>query len=543
MLNLLPIKISGKFNFLLLILIFFSFTQIKSQIVYEDLNNPVYAFLEKLTVKKLIDLNLSVKPYSKKEIVNKLKVLKEGISKLNKVEREELDWYLKRYGLENNKKVKILGEFDFLSSKFKFRAYPLAGYEISTTGSYNGYSKWIGARFEGSTGNISMMFEYIDTGEFGDNVDVQKNLTPETGHFIKYAPNGIEFSDVKGSIIYDFGIGSIALKKNYVNWGSGKFGKLFLSSNAASFPHIEFKLQPASWFSLSYIHGWLNSLVLDSSRFYYSYQGNIQPFLVETYINKYIAANIISFKPYKWLTFSVGNSFIYSGDLRPEMFIPVMYFKVMDHNTGRGDVNDGNGLIFFDFNTNYFKNINIYGSLLIDVLEIRSLLKGEFYKSWFGVTAGVSFVDVIIPNLDIFAEYSRLNPWLYENKYITTNYKHLGYVLGHWIGNNADLLSFQLNYKFIRSLNLSLKSEIFRKGGSEDIYYAYIERKKLPFLFGNNRYDFSIEFSALFNPLHNVYVKGKYKYSEITDEETQRTPAFLLGNKSSFILSVSYGFP
>ncbi len=528
-----------------IIILFFIFVSISNaQIIYETLNNPVYSFLERMAVKKLIDLNLSVKPYSKKEIAVVLKKLRKNINALNRVEKEELFWYLKRYGLEiNGKPSKKLGEFGYSTSSALFRAFPIAGYEISTVGPAKGYSKWIGARFEGSVNKLSLFFEYLDTGEFGDNVDVNKKLTPETGHFYKTAPNGIEFSDVKGGIIYDFGYGSLSLKKNYVNWGSGKFGKLFLSSKAASFPHVEFKLNPLPWLSISYIHGWLNSMVLDSSRFYYSYQGNIQPFLVETFINKYIAANYISFKPKDWLTFSVGNSFIYSGDLRPEMFIPVMYYKVMDHNTGRGDVNDGNGMIFFDLNVNYFKNINLYGSLLIDVLEIRPLLKGEFYKSWFGITTGARLIDLGFENLDLFLEYSMLNPWIYENKYITTNYKHLGYVLGHWIGNNADLLSFRLNYKFIANLDLSLKGEIFRKGGAEDIYYAYIERKKLPFLFGNNRREFSIEFSAVYYPLHNLYVKGKYRYSSIHDDEEARTPDFLLGEKNSFILSVSYGLP
>ncbi len=530
-------------NFFFVLLFLIPFAGAKAQIIYEDLNNPVYTFLERMVVKKMIVLSQSVKPYSKSEIARSLKLLSGKKELLNKIEKEELKWYLERYGIESGKIVKKTGEYEYSDENASFRAFPLGGYEISAVGASKGFSKWIGARFEGSVAGLSLMFEYLDTGEFGDNVDKMKNLSPETGHSFKLAPNGIEFSDVKGSINYDFGNGNIALTKNYVNWGSGKFGQLFLSSKAASFPHIEFNLKPLDWLSISYIHGWLNSMVLDSSRFYYSYQGDIQPFLIETFINKYIAANYISFMPKRWLTFSVGNSFIYSGDLRPEMFIPVMYYKVMDHNTGRGAYNDGNGILFFDLNVNYFRNIDLYGSLLIDVLEIRPLLKGEFYKSWFGITIGGKFIDLGLDNLDLFIEYSRLNPWLYENKYITTNYKHLGYVLGHWIGNNADLLSVQINYKFIRSLDISLKGEIMRKGGTEDIYYAYIERKKLPFLFGENRRDFSLRLSFLYMPLHNLYVKGVYKYSEVRDDLPERTPDFLLGNKNSFILSVSYGLP
>lgn len=524
-----------------LFIVFLIYLESFAQVLTEDLNNPVYNFIDRMAVRKLIDVNQSVKPYSKKEIAKWLQQLKRQNEKLKKVVSEELYWYLEEYDLESDENVPKLGQYNYLDDHFKFRLYPLIGYEMSAVGDAEGHAKWVGAHLEGSYDNLSLMLEYLDTGQFGDNVDSRKNVTPATGHFNKGAPNGIEFSDVKGRISYDFGIGSLSLKKEYVNIGSGKFGQLIHSSKAASYPHIELKLKPADWLEIYYMHGFLNSQVLDSNNFYYSYQSEIEPRLVESFIDKYIALNYITIIPNEWLKVSLGNSHIYSGSLRAEMFIPVMYYKVMDHNTGRGIVNDGNGMIFFDVNVNYFKNINLYSTLLIDVLEVRPILEGDFDKSWFGFTTGIKAVDIGINNLDLFLEYSRLNPWLYDNKYSTTTYKHLDYVLGHWIGNNADLLSFRADYKFIRSLQLSLKIVKLRKGGVEDIYYAYKERIKLPFLFGERRDDFKIEFSALYNPLHNVYVKGKYVYSEIEDEMDGRTPSFYLGAKNSFSLSLSYG--
>ena len=526
------------------ITLYFTFLPLlNAQVLNENINHPVYNFLERLAVKKIIDINQSVKPYTKKEIANWLLEIKDKKEQLNNLEKKELSWFLVEYDLERGKTYNKLGQFQFKNENFKFRVLPIAGYGISAIGKNNGFSKWIGAHFEGWYNNISLMFEYLDSGEFGDNVDIKKNLTSHTGHFIKGAPNGIEYSDVKGKIGYDFGYGSLSLKKEYVNIGSGKFGQLILSSKAASFPHIELKLKPVNWLEIYYMHGWLNSGVLDSNNFYYSYSSKIQPRLERSFISKYIALNYVSIKPFNWLNFSLGNSFIYSGKLRPEMFIPIMYFKVMDHNTGRGDVNDGNGLIFFDFNINYFKNINFYSTLLIDVLEIRPLLKGEFYKQWMGFTIGTKLIDLGIENFDTFIEYTRLSPWIYENKYTTTNYQHLGYVLGHWIGNNSDLLSFQIQYKFIRALALKIKTEFLRKGGQADNYYAYENRIGLPFLYGERRNDFRLNFSVNYNPLHNLFIKGEYDYSEISDELPDRTPEFLLGIKNSFNLSILYGLP
>jgi len=519
------------------------FATIYAQVLSEDLNAPVYNFIEKLAVKKAIDVNQTLKPYSKKQIAKWLKELEIRNSELNELERHDLEWYLDLYDLERGENIDKFGNYNYLDNKFKFRAYPIIGYKQSGTGSKNGHSRWIGARIEGNYDKLSLMLEYLDTGEFGNNVDELKNVSPRTGHSNKGAPNGIEFSDVKGRIGYDFGFGSLSLNKDYVNIGSGRFGQLIHSSKAASYPYIEFKFKPTEWFELYYMHGWLNSQVLDSNNFYNSYQSEIEPRIVESFIDKYIALNYISVFPYDWLTFSLGNSFIYSGSLRPEMFIPVMYYKVMDHNSGRGDVNDGNGIIFFDLNINYFKNLNFYSTLLIDVLEIRPLLDGEFYKQWFGFTIGGKIYDVGLNNLNLFLEYSKLNPWIYDNKYSTTTYKHLDYVLGHWIGNNADLLSVQIDYKFMRSLTLSLKTELMRKGGELDNYFAYEDKINLPFLFGKDRNDFNSEFTVLFNPIQKVYLKAQYNYSEIEDELEGRTLPFLLGDKHSFIFSLSYGLP
>ncbi len=537
-----------RFIFLLFTFHLLLFTISHAQVLTEDMNNPVYKFIEKFAVKKIIDVNQSVKPYSKNQIAKWLKQIQNSEFRIlnlgfSRVEQEELEWYLEEYDLERDTLIDKFGQFTYNDNRFNFRAVPILGYEISGVGNKDGFSKHVGAHLEGNYENISLMFEYLDTGEFGDNVDIAKNVTPKTGHFIKGAPNGIEFSDVKGRIGYDFGYGSLSLKKEYVIIGSGQFGQLIHSSKAASYPHIELKLKPADWLEIYYMHGFLNSQVLDSNNFYYSYQSEIEPRLVESFISKYIALNYITIMPNDWLKLSLGNSHIYSGDIRPEMFIPIMYYKVMDHNTGRGSVNDGNGMIFFDLNFNYFKNINFYSTFLIDVLEIRPLLEGDIDKSWLAFTFGSKIMDIGISKLNLFFEYSRLNPWIYDNKYSTTTYKHLNYVMGHWVGNNADILSIQMDYKFIRSLQFSLKLEMLRKGGEEDNYYAYEERIGLPFLFGERRNDFRIEFFANYSPLHNVYLKGKYIYSEIEDELVGRTPSFLLGAKNSFCLSLSYGLP
>ncbi|MCB9211454.1 MAG: hypothetical protein H6609_18980 [Ignavibacteriales bacterium] len=515
-------------------------TTLSAQTIYEnDIN--VNKFLLRLNQKQIISLNESVFPISNDLIkIN----LNPNISNLTEIDIEEAAWYLEKYSLEIGNKSSILGELNLIEDNFKLRLKPIFGYGVSAVGDQNGYTKKVGAHLDAYFGeNLGIMFEYLDTGEFGDNVDRTKLFTPNTGHFSKNSSNGIEFSDVRAQLNYNWTWGVISLKKDYNQWGHGRYGQLILSNKAASYPHIQLQLNPTKWLSLNYIHGWLNSLVIDSSKSFYYGRSEVEPRIFEEYKSKFIAANYISIMPNDWLTFSLGNSFIYSGDLRPEMFIPVMYYKVMDHNTGRGDKGDGNGIIYFDLGITYPKNYLFYATAIIDVLEIREILKGDWYTSWFGYTIGASAIDLGIQNSELRIEYTKTNPWLYENKYDLTNYKHLNYSLGHWIGQNADLFTIEYQYSFIRGMHISIMWQLFRKGDMKDIYYAYHEPENLDFLYGERRTENRVKLNIDYEPFHNVYLQAYWSYSDIKDEKVGRTQDFLLGNKNSFSLSLSYGMP
>jgi hypothetical protein len=526
-----------------LLILFLLFTSLSfAQVVYETDNSRIYTFLNRLEQKHIIIIKDVVKPYSKKVISEKLLELRSKKDLLTKLENDELKWYLRKYALERNLNARILAEWNYIEKDFRTRILPIAGYGISSVGNNSGFTKKVGFHFDAYYSDyFGASFEYLDTGEFGDNVDKRKFLSPKTGHFIKGAPNGIEFSDVRGQFNFNWSWGSFSLKKDYNKWGHGKYGQLILSDKASSYPHIELRLHPTEWIDFYYMHGWLNSLVIDSSKSFYYGSSNIQPRLFQEYKSKYIVANLLSIKPNNWLNFSLGNSFVYSGDLRPEMFMPFMYYKVMDHNTGRGDIGDGNGMIYFDVAVKYPKKFKFYSTLLIDVLEIRDLLDGKAYTSWLGYTVGASAVDFGINHLDVTVEYTKTNPWLYENKYDNTNYKHLNYSLGHWIGQNADLLSIELGYSFLRGLNISLLGQIFRKGGLGDIYIAYHDPPELPFLYAPKRTESKVQLQIDYEVLHNLYLQGNYTYSDIADEEIGRTQNFLLGINNSFFIALSYG--
>ena len=146
-------------------------------------------------------------------------------------------------------------------------------------------------------------------------------------------------------------------------------------------------------------------------------------------------------------------------------------------------------------------------------------------------------------NLDLLIEYTRINPWVYEHKYESTTYKHYNYTLGHWIGQNADQVKIQFNYQPVRGLRFELYFEGLRKGGLDDIYYAYggTDEFNKSFLYAPLRSDKYLGISCIYEYIHDLLLVAKYRYSDISDEDPNRTPVNILGKKNTFSFSLSYG--
>lgn len=542
-----------------------------AQVVYIPLENGVYNFLERENLKGLIELNDEVKPFTRLYAAEKLIEISDAVNNkleiekgivLSDVEIDELDFYLREYYYEvqclrpvsikeqNSENSEIITDlsgtdkiislndrkikerwflFSYSDTLFNLKLSPIAGYGISFSENGTGHSRWIGlSSYTTYSDWFGASFDIRDKGEFGETFDKDKSFTEVRGAWYKTAPDGIEYSDVKGSISFNWGWGNVSLIKDYVQWGHGEFGQLILSDKAPSYPQIRLNLNPVSWLRFSYIHGWLNSLVLDSAAFYYAYPGTPNQLLRKSYFNKYIAANLITVTPWDRIDISAGNAIVYSGDLRPEFFIPFMFYKFLDHNTGRGDVGDGNGMLFFDLSVKYPQNFKFYSTLFVDVTEIRNILENNFNNTWVGLTLGGKMVDLMLPNLDLTLEYTRINPWVYEHKDELTNYQHLEYTLGHWLGQNADQIRMELNYQALRGLRFMIFIEKLRKGGLDDIYYAYhdIKNNGRSFLYGPLRKEYRTGLSVNYEYQHDLHIGMKYTYSDIKDEDDLRISEF-----------------
>ena len=151
--------------------------------------------------------------------------------------------------------------------------------------------------------------------------------------------------------------------------------------------------------------GFLVSNVPDSSTFRYN---SVEGRTSISDVPKFMALHTLSFYPNDNLSFTLGESIVYSEQLQPIYLIPVMFFRVADHYLSRDNASaSGNAQIFADASyINQSIRTKFYGSLFIDELSLNSIFE-EGNLSALGYTLGLESADILIDNSTLGIEYTR----------------------------------------------------------------------------------------------------------------------------------------
>lgn len=527
-------------------------TLLHSQVTLKSSNMDIYDFIETLRCKGIVDFNSEFKPINKiflAELIFKVDSQKEKLDEL------EYD-LLKKYKIYFEPELKILTDsanadysnffrtnnrlrlFEYFSKDFSFYADPV--FEI---GFGNFYDKSLLIRRNGFSiygyvlDNWNYYLNFFDNEERGENLDKSKRFTRHSGiSLTKEKQRSFEYDEVTAGITYFWSNGSVSISKDYLSFGSGNFGKIILSDKAPPFPFIRFDYKPVDWLSFFYFHGFLQSNVADSNTFRYnSVPGRTS--ILE--VPKFIAFHSLSFYPTNEISFSLGESIVYSERLQPVYFIPVMFYRVADHYLGTDNASaTGNAQLFSDFSyLNRAIQTKFYFSLFIDELSLNSLFEGKNLSA-IGFTVG-SESHNILPQTKFFIEYSRVNPFVYMNSVDAQLYSNDGFKMGHWIESNADVISLGIKKNFTSSFNAEVNVWYFRKGKTEEPIEQYSSPYPA-FLYGSKRIEKGIELNLKYTPLMPVNFRMNYTYTDISDEESERTTIFKFGKKHSFMIKLSY---
>ena len=455
----------------------------------------LYQLMDELASYGLVDLNSAVKPYGSRWMQQQLVAISTNTSKLQLIPlrlRREIVFQLEEFAPEGGRlpaSKAVLWknstnsialwppEFNYRDEQFQASIRPILGMNLTTNAQGTINQRWFGASFHSYIGKYLAIYGSLrDLSHTGDGLLSRAGyLNSEPGYVYTQLT---DYSDSRGGIILGTERYSISLTRDQISWGDNLNGSNILSGRTPNFPSVNLRLKPVDWFELNYFHGWLVSNLTDSTRYYLDNQNqkHYRPH------NKYMAANFMTFTPLRGLKISAGNAVVYAEDqLYPGFFIPIAFYKSIDHSTTKGlGLENQNSQLFFNISSRNINHLHLFGSVYIDEVQWRRFLPDSPDRNPVSYKLGAQLSNFPFDNLFIGGEYTRSNILNYKHSIPALSWASNSYNLGHYLGDNSRELYLELMYKPIRGLDIKLYFLDALKGNE----YDYIRRG----IFNNQRY-------------------------------------------------------
>ena len=525
--------------------------KLNAQVVYENPDHEIVNFLNRQAQKGNISIDDYIQPLNRK-VIAKILIQLDSIS-LTKKEKQELKFYHKEFSefdanyVEETSIIKKdeANRFRFLSVKkddFILRFDPIFTLETTQSENQNIRKQSHGVSFYGYAGKrFSFQASFRDITEAGNGLDSFKNFTPEMGvvRTENVDPNAkkLNYSDLRGYISYSWLNGAISLGKDQNLWGYGENGRIILSDKAPSYPFVRLDYQPLKWLKFNYVHAWLQSGIIDSASIYP--KGNdIYGSNRDIYVSKFFVTHSFSFFPTKGLSISIGESMVYSDRLDAAYFIPILFFKAYDQYKSRYNINSGaNGQFFFQASSrNHIKNTHLYVSSFIDEIRTTEIFNKAKSRNQLGYNIGGSITDLGLSYLTIGAEYTRINPFVYQNIIPAQTYTNQESNLGDWMGSNSDRLIAFLKYTPVPKLKTSIIYQYVRKGDEGTLEQQYFAEPQPLFLFNLQRTQSTVTFKAAYEWINGLYLNASLSNINNTFFASPSQNSF-----TQFQFSIKYG--
>ncbi len=535
----------NKIHFILLFLFFASAVPFRSigQVVFQHLNNEdIYLFLDELANKGVIDINSAIKPYPRIFISEKLT---EALSKTDQLSRSDvanIEFYLQDYNKELFNKGEFKKRYDILfykDSLFTFSLNPILGIEFFSNENGNNYHRWNGGEFFAYVGPHVGFYASLRDNKEKKVLSDEGFLTPRTGALYKPDKSGGgDYSEVRGGLTYAWKWGYFGILKDHFAWGTNYHGSNIFSGRTPSFAHIKFHMKPADWFEFNYVHGFLVSNVLDTGR---SYVAGVKE--REIFYPKFIAANLYTFKPFKKLYFSIGNSIVYSDEFQLAYLFPFYFFKSADHSQSSTGSNflGQNSQFFFDISSRQLKYLHLYTSVFVDEISFARFNDKSSHSNFLSLKLGAAFSHPKLYSTTFIAEYTRTNPIVYEHFVSTTTFATNGFNLGHYLNDNSEEIYIGIVNRSIPKLKLSASITYSRRG--EDYPYTGQDGSGLglPFIEKEVWKQNALLFKASYQLINDGYLFAGFTASDQTGVKDWTAPYFH-GKTNTISAGLNIGF-
>ena len=535
-----------------------------SQDVPQSLSSTgIYEFIDELASAQLISVNSAVKPYSRRFIALRLMEADSQRDRLNPRQQKELDFYLvdfrkelngwnrpqdrKTAGLQDSTS-RVSGKVQWLKGEKGIRRWDMFYYSDSLF-SITVNPIFGGEIFSNSSGRATYWRNGVDArayaGRWGFYAALRDNhenpLLGLPGYMTQRVNGHIKgetsWEEMTGGVSYGWKWGDIGLVKDHLTWGNNYNGANIFGDRNPSFIQLRLHIKPVKWFEFNYVHGWLNSMVVDSSRSYWvsnSYGKDYR----EVYHKKFIAANIFTFTPFTNLNVSAGNSIVYTDlDLFPAYLVPVFFYKAVDHSVNSG-IDNMNSQLFFDISSRQIRNLHLYASLFIDELSVPRIFKKNEWN-FLSYKAGFRLSNFPVENLFFTTEFTYTYPLTYRHYVPTLTFESNNYNLGHYLQDNSREWYLSLEYRPIRAflVNLSLTDAV--KG--PDYTALGAPRIGNPPLSSVEWHNTSISLRASYQIINDLYLWIGFTNSNITGNKSW-SPDYYYGEKNTINAGMTFGF-
>jgi hypothetical protein len=499
-------------------------------------NTGVYEFLDELANLRIITINQSVKPYSRLFIAKRLKEAEDQKEQLSIRQQRELEFYLKDFGKELNEGKdwnRRRDLFYYKDSLFSMTINPILGGEIFNNSGGNATYWRNGAEARAYAGKFGFYASLRDNHE-KPLLGRPEYLTMRQGGHIK---GSTDWSEMQGGVTYSWKWGSAGLVKDNLQWGSGDHGTNIFGGRNPSFVQLRLHLNPVKWFDFNYFHGWLNSMVTDSSRSYWI-ENSYGTTYRKVYHSKFIAANLFTFTPLKSLNISAGNSIIYTDlGLHPAYLIPLFFYKSVDHSVNSG-IDNMNSQMFFDISSHQVKHLHLYGTLFVDELAVSRITRDDEWNfvSW---KAGSKLSDFPLRNISLTAEFTYTYPLSYQHNVPTLTFESNNYNLGYYLKDNSREWYAAICWKPARTASTEIYFIDAVRG--PDYTEAGTNRIGNPPLSSVEWHNRTFGIRTSYQVINDLYAWASFERSNISGDQ-RWSPGYFMGLKNTINVGISIGF-
>ncbi|OIP01515.1 MAG: hypothetical protein AUJ98_04135 [Bacteroidetes bacterium CG2_30_33_31] len=532
----------------------------------------LYDFIDELANEQLIDINSAVKPYSKMQVYEWL-IASKASKNLSKRQQNQIDFYLHEYKMQSDdslshclrQNLNLINKWSKTSSlqldqlgyyykdkNFTFALKPIWGIDYRTNDSGAVRHFWGGLGAYANIGKHWAFYASLRDNSITEIMSYPSTFTQEDAGNYKIGEGGRpggDYSEMRGGITYSWQWGDFGLIKDHVSVGDNYHGANILSGRSPSYAMLKLHLNPVKWFDFNYHHGWLVSEDVDSSRSYWSTAGTYK----EVFRPKFIATNLFTFIPFRGINFSIGNSIIYTdlGGPHPAYFIPVMFFKSIDHTLNH-NIENQNSQMFANLSIRKIKHLHLYSSLYIDEFKTDRITNDTLHN-FVSIKSGFKLSNWPVKNLSMVFEFTRTTPMTYKHTVAGLTYASNKFNLGHYLIDNSQETYLALQWKPIAKLYL--KGEYFYAKHGDDFQYNYTlgyDVTSIPVVKNLTWSNHTFGLFATYEILNDVYINAYFTKTNIQGFDlngfTARqyldrfTSPFYQGNQNTLGFGLNIGF-